>query len=123
LSWQAKQTQDGKKTQLCSKAPGSGSRRGEKGERAKLKNNTGTRKQGINELTTPQLGLEIKSNCVTGLLSLCYYLCSVVTTIAAAEAASYHEQSRSKRGISPQPFFFFLLVIFISACGDKAKHI
>ena len=48
--------------------PVSGTRQGEKGELAKLKNNTGTRKKGINELTISKLRLEIKGNCVTGLL-------------------------------------------------------
>lgn len=48
--------------------PVSGTRQGEKRELAKLKNNTGTRKEGINELTNSKLRLEVKGNCATGLL-------------------------------------------------------
>lgn len=50
------------------KMPVSGTRQGEKGEQAKLKNTTGIRKKGIPELTISKLRLEIKGNHVTGLL-------------------------------------------------------
>lgn len=46
------------------KMPAHGSR---KGEQAKAKNNTGTRKKARNELTISELRVEIKGNGVTGL--------------------------------------------------------
>lgn len=52
--------------------PVSGGSQGEKGELVELENNIGTPKKGINELSISKFRLEIKSNHITGLLSLCY---------------------------------------------------